>query len=370
MASGSTNCSSLPNPETALAFLPPSIASQLEVARPIAAASLGAFIWDILSNVPSDYKLLFEHRITFTTVVYLLSRQATIPSRGLSIYLLSLVGDCQALQIAFSICFAIAVPLTSLLFFFRVRAVFNDNKPIVAFFGFLWVSVLAGCITVPFATRGVHIGPTVFCILTGVKTYSATGIVISAVNDTLVLVAISLRILYNASIDDNVGARVKAFWNGGALPKLSKSILQSGQQYYLITVGGNVLTMVMILTPSVKPIYRAMFTIPNVTIENCMACKVFRDIKFGVIEPSGSSLFQSSITRNGVLNSKLSTRIRQHNGPQRINVSEIDSRPTGSDSTTVELPMELNLVGGAGSRASSPCYYEPNLEAKAGNIEV
>lgn len=151
----------------------------------------------------------------------------------IAVYIVGSVGDCQALQVALGVCFAIAVPATSLLFFFRVRAVFNDNKMIVGLFAFLWLSVLAGCITVPFAINGEHIGPTAHCVNSGVKPFSSAGIVISAVNDTLVLVSISLRILYNASIEDSLGARVKAFWNGGALPALSRSILQSGQQYYL-----------------------------------------------------------------------------------------------------------------------------------------
>jgi hypothetical protein len=46
-------------------------------------------------------------------------------------------------------------------------------------------------------------------------------------------------------------------------------------------VGGNILTMVMILAPSLPLVYRAMFTDPNIAINNAMACRVFCDIKFG-----------------------------------------------------------------------------------------
>ncbi|EJC99639.1 uncharacterized protein FOMMEDRAFT_160065 [Fomitiporia mediterranea MF3/22] len=291
------NCSTLLYPGTPLAFLPPDVASQLHVARPIASASLGVFVWDIIFNLPSDYKLLFKHRITVPTIVYLITSFAYV--------IISVVfewaGNCQALATAFSICFAIAIPLTSLLFFFRIRAVFNDRTLVVSIFAFLWVSLLAGYI-VPFGITADNIGPTQFCLVAGVKQYNAAGIVISTVNDTLVFVAISLRILCNPAIDDNVRARVKVFSNGGTLPKLSKSIFQSGQQYYLITVGGNILTMVMILTPSVNPMYRAMFNVPNIVIENCMACKVFRDIKFGIIETSATSVFRRSTIWNAKSN--------------------------------------------------------------------
>lgn len=143
------------------------------------------------------------------------------------------VGNCQSLQIALGICFAAAVPATSLLFLFRIRAVFHDLKVVVWSFAFLWLAVLAGCILVPFAIRGEHIGPTLNCINSGVKPFSSAGIIISTVNDTLVLVAISLRILYNASGKRRSGIRLKSLFDGGALPQISKSVLQSGQQYYL-----------------------------------------------------------------------------------------------------------------------------------------
>lgn len=86
------DCSDLPNPTTPLAFLPPDVATELEVSRYIYVATLGvcllslffsfvirltswqAFTWDLFSNVPADYKLLFEQRITTATVVYFASR--------------------------------------------------------------------------------------------------------------------------------------------------------------------------------------------------------------------------------------------------------------------------------------------------------
>ena len=45
----------------------------------------------------------------------------------------------------------------------------------------------------------------------------------------------------------------------------------------------NIVSMVVILTPSVPPIIRAMFTVPNVALQNTMACRVYRLLKLGVI---------------------------------------------------------------------------------------
>jgi hypothetical protein len=61
----------------------------------------------------------------------------------------------------------------------------------------------------------------------------------------------------------------------------------------------NLLTLVMVLTPSAPPVYRAMvcsgnhmiyscqlsfqFTIPNNALQNVMACKVFRQLRLGIL---------------------------------------------------------------------------------------
>ena len=45
----------------------------------------------------------------------------------------------------------------------------------------------------------------------------------------------------------------------------------------------NIVSMVVILTPSVPPIIRAMFTVPNVALQNTMACRVYRLLKLGII---------------------------------------------------------------------------------------
>lgn len=48
----------------------------------------------------------------------------------------------------------LAVPSTSLLFFFRVRAVYGNSKIITAFFGFVWVAILGLSVLVPMAING------------------------------------------------------------------------------------------------------------------------------------------------------------------------------------------------------------------------
>lgn len=75
---------------------------------------------------------------------------------------------------------------------------------------------------------------------------------------------------------------------------------------YRISVCGNIAATVMMMTPSVLPLYHAVLTTPNAALMNAMACRVFRAIKFGdFVEDTCGSLpfstrptFASSLPRS------------------------------------------------------------------------
>ena len=127
----------------------------------------------------------------------------------------------------------VAVPSNSLLFFFRVRAVFKANKYVVAFFALIWLSTF-GSFTVPFSIGGEHIGTTNRCINSNIKPSSSVGIIVSTVNDTLVFVAITYRlVVYNTSVSNTWRMRLKVLFSGEGMGGVSKALLQTGQLYYL-----------------------------------------------------------------------------------------------------------------------------------------
>lgn len=129
------------------------------------------------------------------------------------------VVNCQAVN---GICFVAAVLSTSLLSFFRGRAIFRGNKWIVAFFALLWLGTVAGSAIVLFTVTTGHIGPTDHCTNTGTKPLSSMGITIIAVNGTLVFFAISWRLpnLSSSTIDESFKAKAKVFLSGNGLPSL------------------------------------------------------------------------------------------------------------------------------------------------------
>ena len=58
-------------------------------------------------------------------------------------------------------------------------------------------------------------------------------VIANAIHDTLVFLAISYRIISYTAIGDSWSARVKSFFTADGLPRLSRALLQSGQQFYL-----------------------------------------------------------------------------------------------------------------------------------------
>lgn len=207
------------------------------------------------------------------------------------------------------------VPSTSLLFFLRLRAVFLNNRIVVGIFAFLWLSTVAGSITVPLAVRGGHIGNTNRCINVEVKAFSSAAPVTNTVNSTLVFIAVSLRLLSANSLRDQNQSRMRSFVKAESGSRISRALLQGGQLYYVYvsathraavvsscnprsaTVGLNIVTVVMVLVPTVPAVFHAMFTVPNVALENAMACRVFRKLKFGTqLEPGQRSTGVASVS--------------------------------------------------------------------------
>jgi hypothetical protein len=78
-----------------------------------------------------------------------------------------------------------------------------------------------------------HIPHTQLCTQGLAHTYTSVPIILSAANDTLIFLAISYRMLSLSMVGNTWSARTRSFFTGKGLHQLSKSVLQSGQAYYL-----------------------------------------------------------------------------------------------------------------------------------------
>ena len=149
-------------------------------------------------------------------------------------FLAAPISNCFRSLKALSVLFVFAMSSTSLLFFFRARAVFLSNPLAVAFFGILWLGVVGGSLTTIPALEGVNLGPTRRCLTGVIRFYSVAGTITPLINDTIVFFAISWRLCYNNNWGRPTvrnGVRMVIF--GDHLPGFSKSLLQDGQIYFL-----------------------------------------------------------------------------------------------------------------------------------------
>ncbi|CAA7262456.1 unnamed protein product [Cyclocybe aegerita] len=187
--------------------------------------------------------------------------------------------SCYGLNKAVDSLFAVAVSSTSLLFLIRVLAIFHRNKIVKAFFCAMWLAVIAGVLTPVFGLTGDNIGPTKYCMNVSIESYVGAGAVIPLVNDTLIFLAISWKLMRNTYTTNALRWDVKVFFRGDYLPAFSRGLLQDGQAYYLTTVTTNLLTVVVFYFHFVPVVYRAMFAVPNAVLMNIMACRVYRRTK-------------------------------------------------------------------------------------------
>lgn len=84
----------------------------------------------------------------------------SFPAGWLTPTLVAPVAHCQALQYIIGFFYEVSLPATSLLFFFRVKAVYAHGRVITLFFGALWFAILGLSILPMVAIRsGVYSSP-------------------------------------------------------------------------------------------------------------------------------------------------------------------------------------------------------------------
>jgi hypothetical protein len=285
-----------------------------------------------------------------------------------SLWLAGRVVNCNALLCAIGGCYVVAVSSTSALFFFRVKGVYGNDKYVTAFFGSLWFTLFALSFLVPPAVRGMHIGDTQRCIITSVANYAPTPVVLNTIIDTIVFLAISLRITSYSIEGDTFTQSVKSFWSGDGLPKFSKSLLQGGQLYYSFvtffliliffagasffhflfsaTIGLNIVAVVMLFAP-VPALFHAMFSIPNIALESAMATRVFRSIRLGTIDDAATTLNAKSATSR---NRSIATGTSKENYGLKFRPFEASSR---QGAVTVDMTDMTDMTGSGEQKKAS-----------------
>ena len=144
------------------------------------------------------------------------------------------VGNCSQIFTVTVWLFAIAIPSTTLLFLFRVRAVYLGNKYVVGAFAIMWLGVLGVSITATQHVKAIRIGPTNYCLSVNHRTPAiSAAAIIPLINDVLSFCAVTWRLAQNAQVDPTFRTGFKVMIFGHYLPVFSKALLQDGQIYFL-----------------------------------------------------------------------------------------------------------------------------------------
>ncbi|PPQ94182.1 hypothetical protein CVT25_003819 [Psilocybe cyanescens] len=224
--------------------------------------------------------LLTSHRLSTLAFILVATIFSTAPLK-----------TCEQFLLAVYILMTISISTTSLLFVFRVRAIYIGNKYIASFFGLMWLAVVASFMATMQGLDALlesnESGSLTYCATRRISRYVALNFVMPLVHDTLVFLAISWRLTTNSIQHSNVKNGVRAMVFGDYMPAFSRALLQDGQMYYLTTISTGLLAFVMLFMTSAE--VNTIFLLPNFMLMNIMACYVFRKTRFGIFPENGIS---------------------------------------------------------------------------------
>ena len=113
---------------------------------------------------------------------------------------------------------------------------YNNNLYVTLFFSFMWLAVVAGSVTSTQGVTLVPLGTTNYCTNGRMDEYVIASGIIPLVNDTLVFIAITWRLVRGSCLGSTrTGGSMWSFIFGKHLPAFSRSLLQDGQVYYLLS---------------------------------------------------------------------------------------------------------------------------------------
>ncbi|KAF4618686.1 hypothetical protein D9613_009933 [Agrocybe pediades] len=309
----------LPNPQTPMAFFPPDLAWQITIALYSLVGASSVIIWDILTNLHTDIRMLKHSKANLSLAVYFVSRFSTlfyllgetILQSQVTIHpclndeltpfdtLAAPLSHCENIHHLQAL-YPIAIPSTALLFFFRVRAMYEGNRLVVGFFSFMWFAVLAGSITPTIGVNATRIGSTNYCVNLGLAPYVSAACIVPFINDTLTFLATSWKLWQNAHVPQSIHNNVQVMVFGHHLPSFSKALLKDGQAYYLTTISLNLVTIALFFC-NTSAVYKAFFGVPNVVLMNSMACHVYRNVRLGVYIGSTGTTTMSKNDRTSTI---------------------------------------------------------------------
>lgn len=134
-----------------------------------------------------------------------------------------------------TLCFFL-MTTTSFLFLRRAQAVYTGNRLAYWIFALLFACSSTSHIVMILGMSAEHISGTKYCGTSRVELYAMITYFMPGFFDTVVFLAISYKIAYQDHqhrSDEDGNLRITRLFSSKALPRMSRALLQGGQQYYL-----------------------------------------------------------------------------------------------------------------------------------------
>ncbi|KAI6016522.1 hypothetical protein EDC04DRAFT_527562 [Pisolithus marmoratus] len=268
---------SIINPNVYLNYLSANEAAIYEAGRDINFITLGALIWDILSSLPDERKLIQAGRGSTVLFAYFLARPSALAMVILSILeQTGPVSNCRLIAIISATFQIISTAAASYLFLRRVHAVYFGNKNVQYFFSLLWITGIGtSCLLLYDAIHSYReIADTKHCVRQQDWAALHVAFAIPVVFDNLIYFAIMHKILSTHQTGQKRGWRT-FFSHPKGLPHFSRAVFQGGQQYYLIT---NSINWTRLTSSHPVPSYQVILSAATVALTSVMACRVYRNL--------------------------------------------------------------------------------------------
>ncbi|KJA19456.1 hypothetical protein HYPSUDRAFT_143659, partial [Hypholoma sublateritium FD-334 SS-4] len=249
-----------------------------------------ALLWDLFSNIGYDYELLWRWPNEIPAATYVISRLSTLIFSivSLSSTTTSDTTRCATLVAAMKWSIAVVIPTTSLLLFFRIRALYRQSRIVCSFFFFTWLAVLCTCLLHTQIGILIDIKATRQarrCFVTGNDSlFVNASTFLPMVNDFLIFCATTYKLTSTASVGNPTPkTRVMIAVFGTYLPAFSRTLLQDGQAYLLTLFPIYTFTIVCFaLYPHQISHYAVVVAFPGIALANLMACKIYRKTRLGI----------------------------------------------------------------------------------------
>ncbi|KAI6015148.1 hypothetical protein F5J12DRAFT_890498 [Pisolithus orientalis] len=269
------------NPNVYLNYLSTGEATIYEVGRGINLATLGALIWDILSSLPDERKLIQVGRGSTILFAYFLARPSALAMVILTVLeQTGPVSNCRLIAAISAALQIISSAAASYLFLKRVHAVYFGSRSVQYFFSFLWVvGIGTSCLLLYDAVHGYsEIANTKHCIRQQDWAALPVAFGIPVLFDGLVYSAIIHKILSTHQTGQKRGWRTFFYRSSKGLPHFSRAVFEGGQLYYLMTNSINMTRLNFSTSFSMPPSYQVMLSAPTIALTSVMACRVYRNL--------------------------------------------------------------------------------------------